>query len=310
MPTILITGGTGLIGTRLTQLLIADGFEVIILSRRSPAAGKMMAGVSYANWDIEKQTVDKKAVSKADHIIHLAGEGVADKRWNKKRKQEIVKSRTQTSTLIVNALREIPNHVQSVISASAIGWYGADTAISQGDGFTEEAPPDSAFLGEACRLWETSIQPIEDLGIRLVKLRTGIVLSNDGGALQEFKKPLKAGVAAILGNGRQVISWIQVDDLCRMYIHAIKNEKMHGAYNAVAPNPVTNKQLTLSLAKLIRGNFYLPIHVPSFILKIVLGEMSIEVLKSATVSCQKIQTAGFAFLYPTLTKTFAQLFNK
>jgi uncharacterized protein (TIGR01777 family) len=293
-----------MIGRRLTQLLIAKEYEVIIMSRHSSTVKHPLLGVAYAAWDIGSQTIDKTAIEKADHIIHLAGAGVADKRWSKNRKLEIISSRTQTSSLIVKALAEIPNHVKTVVSASAIGWYGADTDLSRINGFTEEAPPDTAFLGETCRLWEESIQPVQQLGKRLVKLRTGIVLSNEGGALKEFKKPLRAGIATILGSGRQMISWIHVDDLCRMYIHAIENKEMQGAYNAVSPNPVTNKELILRLARHMRGKFYLPVHVPSWVLSIALGEMSIEVLKSATVSCRKVQTTGFDFQYPNVKETF------
>lgn len=296
-----------MVGKRLTELLITGGYDVIILSRNSSASRQKMPGVAYADWDIMAQTIDEWAISKATHIIHLAGAGVADKRWSDKRKQEIVSSRTQSSSLIVKALQEIPNNIESVISASAIGWYGADTAASRKNGFTEDAPPDPAFLGETCRLWEESIHPVEKLGKRLVKLRTGIVLSAHGGALQEFKKPLKAGIAGILGNGQQVVSWIEIDDLCRMYIHALENARVHGVYNAVAPGPVTNKQLTLALAQQMHGRFYIPIHVPSIILKMVLGEMSIEVLKSSTVSCDKIKKTGFTFLYTTVEMALAQI---
>jgi len=302
MPTILITGGTGMIGKRLTQLLIEKGYEVIILSRQSSNVNRASDRVVYANWNITDQTIDKEAFAKADHIIHLAGAGVADKRWSDKRKQEIIDSRTQSSALLVKTLAETPNKVQTVISSSAIGWYGADTESSSKNGFTEEAGADTEFLGETCRLWEESIQPVTQLGKRLVKLRTGIVLSNEGGALTEFKKPLKAGIAAILGNGQQVISWIHIDDLCHLFIYAIENKEMNGSYNAVASHPVTNKYLTLALAKQMRGSFFIPIYVPSWVLTMVLGEMSIEVLKSATVNCRKIQMARFSFLFPTIEK--------
>lgn len=306
MPTIVITGGTGMIGKRLTELLIEKGYDVIILSRQSLVIGHQ-SSITYANWDIANQTIDKDAIAKADYIIHLAGAGVADKRWSEKRKQEIIHSRTQSSALIVKALKEIPNNVKAVVSSSAIGWYGADTDATLKNGFTEDAKADTEFLGETCRLWEKSIEPVTQSGKRLVKLRTGIVLSNTGGALAEFRKPLKAGIAAILGNGQQVISWIHVDDLCRMYIHAVEKEEMNGAYNAVAGHPVTNKYLTLALAKQMRGNFYIPIYIPSWVLKIVLGEMSIEVLKSATVNCRKIQATDFNFQYPTIEKALAAL---
>jgi uncharacterized protein (TIGR01777 family) len=309
MTTILITGGTGMIGTRLTKLLLGKGYDVIILTRNASQVKHKLPGVSYANWDINQQTIDQDAITKADHIIHLAGAGVADKRWTKKRKREIVNSRTQSSELIVRALEEIPNKIRTVVSASAIGWYGPDTILNKQNGFTEDAKADTAFLGETCRLWEAAIDPVEQNNKRLVKLRTGIVLNKDGGALAEFKKPLKAFVAAILGDGKQVVSWTHVDDLCRIYLSAIENEKLNGVYNAVAPNPVTNKELTLTLAKKMRGNFFIPIHVPAFALKIALGEMSIEVLKSARVNSQKIRSTGFEFSYPTIEAAFAELIN-
>jgi uncharacterized protein (TIGR01777 family) len=163
------------------------------------------------------------------------------------------------------------------------------------------------FLGETCQLWEQSVAPVEELDKRLVKVRTGIVLSNEGGALAEFKKPVNFGIAGILGNGKQVVSWIHIDDLCRLYIYAIENEQLSGSYNAVAPEPVTNKTLTIELAQKMKGKFFIPLHVPSFILKIMLGDRSIEVLKSTTVSCAKIKQTGFSFLYPTINAALEQL---
>lgn len=295
-----------MIGTRLTEMLAGKGYDVIILTR-SATKSPSLPGVSYARWDIDRQTIDPDAIGKADHIIHLAGAGVADKRWSQARKQEILRSRTESSTLIVKALKEYPNKVQSVISSSAIGWYGPDTARSLQEGFTEDLPADAAFLGETCRQWEASIEPVTGLGKRLVKLRTGIVLSDQGGALAEFRKPVMGGVAAILGNGDQVVSWIHVEDLCRMFLFAVENQSLNGAYNAVAPHPVTNKTLTLTLARKLRGRFYIPVYVPAFVLKIMLGEMSIEVLKSANVSARKIQQAGFDFSYPVIDQALDNL---
>ena len=245
---------------------------------------------------MEQQTIDKEAIGAADYIIHMAGAGVADKRWTKKRKQEIISSRVESSKLIVDSLKTISNKIKAVISASAIGWYGPDSVISDPDPFTENNPADDSFLGNTCKQWEESIEPVTGLGKRLVKLRSGIVLSKKGGALKEFIKPLKFGIAAILGNGKQIISWVHIDDLVSMFIAAIENENINGVYNAVAPNPVSNKELTLQLAKNKR-KFFIPIHIPSFILKLVLGEMSIEVLKSVTVSSDKIQQTGFQFKF-------------
>lgn len=295
-----------MIGARLTEMLVNSGYEVIILTRNTDTV-RTSPGIRYAPWDIDAQTIDRDAIAQADHIIHLAGAGVADKRWSRARKLEILRSRTESSALIVKALKEYPNKVQSVISSSAIGWYGPDTASSLKQGFTEDMPADAAFLGETCRQWEASIEPVTGLGKRLVKLRTGIVLSDRGGALAEFRKPVMGGVAAILGNGNQVVSWIHVADLCSMFLFAVENPSLSGAYNAVAPHPVTNKTLTLNIAQKLRGRFYIPVHVPAFVLKIVLGEMSIEVLKSAHVSARKIQQAGFDFSYPVIDQALDNL---
>lgn len=329
MATIMITGGTGTVGKRLTDLLLEKGYAVIIVGRGRSAnesstgkpstssGGPAQTKLRYAQWNIAAQTIDEMAIQQADYIVHLAGAGVADKRWSEARKKEIANSRIDSCGLIVKALSSIPNKVKGVISASAIGWYGPDnqdgieggetTAVSHAIGFTEAANPYPDFLGDTCKAWEECIAPVKAFGKRLVILRTGIVLSNEGGALVEFKKPLLFKTAAILGSGNQMISWIHVDDLCNQYIYAIENEQMNGVYNSVAPTPVSNKTLTIELAKKICGSFYIPFYVPAFVLKLVLGEMSIEVLKSATVSSHKMEAAGFQFQYPTINDALTEL---
>ncbi len=310
MGTVLITGGTGLVGRALTQQLIKKGYKVIILTRKLPI-GNTPANTSYALWNINEKTIDSKAVQQADHIIHLAGAGVVDKRWSKAYKKEIQDSRTQSSALLIQAIQQHDNKIKTIVSASAIGWYGADSEAQQkGQGFTESASSAPGFLGETCLQWEQSIEPAVQMGKRVVKLRTGIVLSNDGGALAEFKKPLQFGIAGILSKGTQIVSWIHIDDLCRMFVEAIQNEQLSGAYNAVAPAPVSNKTLTLELASIVKGKSFIPIHVPAIVLKMMLGESSVEVLKSCTVSCEKIKQAGFTFLYPSIEAALNQLCNK
>lgn len=303
MATILITGGTGLVGSALADSLKEKGHDILILTRKAkPARGK----IRYKEWNVEEGKIDRSAISEADYIIHLAGANVADGRWTDKRKKEIVDSRVKSGHLLADSLHNIPNKVKAVISASAIGWYGPDPRIPNPKPFRETDGADDSFLGHTCKQWEEAIAPVTNLGKRLVTFRIGIVLSNKGGAYAEFKKPLRFGGATILGSGKQVISWIHINDLVRLFGSAIENDGWNGVYNAVAPNPVSNKELILAIARQKR-KFFVPFHVPSPALKIALGEMSIEILKSATVSSQKAEEEGFHFHYPTISKAVAAL---
>lgn len=308
MATILITGGTGLIGRALTKELTEQGENIIILTRnKKNNAGNRQ--IRYATWNVAEGKIELQAIQQADYIVHLAGANVGEGRWTEKRKKEIVESRTQSAGLLVKALNEIPNKVKAVVSASAIGWYGPDPVVPNPRPFTETDPADNAFLGATCRQWEESIEPVAALGKRLVKLRLGIVLSEEGGAYAEFKKPLQLGAATILGSGKQVVSWIHVADAARLFLFALKNEKLSGTYNAVAPRPVTNRHLIMAMAK-AKGGVAIPMKVPGFALKAMLGEMSIEVLKSATVSSRKMEEAGYQFLFPTIEAACFNLHKK
>ncbi len=295
-----------MVGKHLTKHLTGNGYRVIILTRTLPSQKPTNNGIEYALWNVENKTIDLNAIQNADFIVHLAGAGVVDKKWTSAYKAEILKSRTESSALLFHALQNNPHSIKAVVSASAIGWYGEDPAPGK-FGFTESDKAADGFLGDTCKQWEESIEAVEKLGIRLVKVRIGIVLSNEGGALAEFKKPIQFGVAGILGDGNQVVSWIHIDDLCRIFTAGIENEQLRGSYNAVAPNPVSNKILTLELAKQMKGKFYIPINVPKFALKIMLGDRSVEVLKSTTVNCDKIKQTGFTFLYPSIESALAQL---
>jgi uncharacterized protein (TIGR01777 family) len=300
MATVLLTGGTGMIGKAITRSLLEKGYEVIILTRQIKPGQPTTGTCRYALWSIDDQTIDTAALAAADAIIHLAGEGIADKRLTYKRKQAIINSRVESGRFLVKCLHEKNNKVKVVVSASAIGWYGEDK-LKSGDGkpvpFMETDPAADNFLGQTCLKWEESVAPVVGLGKRLVKLRIGIVLSEKGGALPEFERPLKFGFAAILGNGKQVISWIHIQDLVNLFVTAIENDQYAGAYNAVAPFPVTNKELTLQLARIKTPRFFIRVHVPAFVLKIALGELSTEVLKSATVSDKKLIATGFVFSF-------------
>jgi uncharacterized protein len=289
---ILITGGTGLIGTKLTHLLIERGYDVAHLSRTKTGAEE----IKTYKWDIKKQIVEEGAVEKARAIVHLAGASVAGKRWTEDYKEIILKSRTESSFLLYQRLQQVNHGVEAFIASSATGYYGGDA----GDKIcTEETRAGEDFLAYVTREWESKVQLVDKLGIRRVQFRTGIVLSEKGGALPKILQPVKLGVGAPLGSGKQFMSWIHLDDLCEMYIRAIEDTNMEGIYNAVSPNPVTNKDFTKIAAKTVNKPMFLP-PVPAFALKLALGEMALTVLSSQIVSSKKIEMNGFKFKYPHL----------
>jgi uncharacterized protein (TIGR01777 family) len=304
MQTVLITGGTGMVGQSLTDLLVENGYQVIILTRSPKKSSRLH--VSFAKWDIDQNYIDPKALEVTNIIVHLAGESVATKRWTAKRKQEILDSRVKSGLFISNALKTMKHQVHTFIGASAIGWYGPDNESSKIDGFKEEDPVDDSFLGNTCKQWEDSVKIISTLGIRLVTLRIGIVLNKRGGALLEFIKPARLGVAAILGDGKQIVSWIHQQDLNAIVLFAITNKQIEGVYNAVSPEPISNKALTLYIAKHYHS-WHISINVPTLVLNILLGEMSIEVLKSANVSSKKLENAQFSFQFPSISSALKQL---
>lgn len=305
MEKVLITGGTGTIGKALIRRLLQQHYSVHVVSR-SPSPE--IPGVRFFKWDLSTGYVDPAALEGVDHIIHLAGAGVADQRWTASRKKEIRDSRVQGGQLWVDVLSRMPNQVKTVVSASAIGWYAETPPEPDGAKIfrKEEESADDSFLGNTCRDWEASVSGLEALGKRLVILRTGIVLSADGGAYVEFVKPIRMGLAAILGSGKQYISWIHIEDMVNLYVFALQNQTISGVYNAVAPKPVTNEALTLAIAKALKGRYYIPMHVPAFVLRLVMGEMSVEVLKSVQVSADKIRKAGFDFRYPSIQTRYTQ----
>jgi uncharacterized protein len=295
MNRILITGGSGLIGKRLTLLLEKKDYEVAWLSRSSQAQKHFL-------WDVEKKSIDPQAMEWADAVIHLAGSGVAEKRWTPERKKRILESRTKSTELLYTAIERANEKPNTFISASAIGFYGFNTGTQLID---ETSPAGSDFLAEVVMAWENEVRKMEFLHLRTVLLRTGIVLSSEGGALEEMLKP---PVAAPLGSGDQWMSWIHLDDLTQMYLFALEKTTLQGVYNAVAPNPATNQQLTREAAQ-AKGKPFLNIGVPGFVLRIILGEMAGMVLGGNRVSCQKIQKAGFQFEYFELSAALKNLFN-
>jgi len=304
MNTIGITGGTGFVGQHLTALLLQKGYKVIIFTTRrarTPAKGN----VSYAHWHPNKEKCDINALKEVNAMVHLAGAGIADKRWTAARKKEITDSRIKGTGFLVTQLKTHAINCKTFIAASAIGFYGPDYGKGP---FTENDAPYNDFLGNTCRQWEESSQQASSF-LRTAILRFGIVLGEESGAFPQFLKPMSLGVMPILGSGGQMMSWIAVTDLARLIVFALGNEQFSGIYNAVAPHPVSHWQLMKTIAAK-KGGFKIHIHVPSFALKILLGEMSGEILKSCTVSAQKTLDAGFIYSYPDLDKAVDSILNK
>lgn len=295
MKTIGITGGTGMVGTHLTSLLLNKGYEVIIFTRRVPLAAAPK-GLSYAHWDETKKECDNIALRRLDAIVHLAGAGIADKRWKPQRKKEIRDSRVKGTEFLVCKLQEHGENCKTFISASAMGYYGPSK--SGHPPFIETDAPYDDFLGSVCREWEAESQKATSFA-RTIILRFGIVLGKESGAFPQYNMPLSLGVIPILGYGTQIVSWIEANDLARLIFFALQHKDINGVYNAVAPNPVSQRALTKTIAD-VKGGIKIPLSVPPFLLSILLGEMSTEVLKSCHVSGEKITTAGFRFNHPDI----------
>jgi len=295
MKKIGITGGTGFVGRHLTALLIRNGYEVVVFTTGA-ANKRRKQHIVYSHWDPDKGHCDVDVLKKVDAIVHLAGAGIADKRWRERRKAEIVSSRVKSTEFLVAMLNAHATSCKALIAASAIGIYGPDSHYSSL--FIETDPPFNDFLGSTCKAWEAASEPLA-ANIRRVVLRFGIVLGKGGGAMQQFLNPMRMGVMPILGSGGQMVSWIEIHDLVRMIQYAIEHENVSGVYNAVAPGHVSHRQLMRTIAEEI-GGVKIPVHVPSALLKILLGEMSTEVLKSCAVSADKIINAGFVFDHPDI----------
>ncbi len=292
---VLITGASGLIGTRLTELLVAKGHSVAHLGR-TKKQGKVPSFI----WDIENRKIDHNALSNCDALIHLAGAGIADKRWTASRKKEILESRTKSTQFLFETLKNSSHAVRSFVAASAIGYYGFG---DEDKVFHENDLPGKDFLAEVTTQWEKEVDKISSLGLRLAKIRIGIVLSEKGGALKEMARPIKLGFGAPLGTGNQFLSWVHLDDLCEIFAKAVEDEKISGPYNAAAAW-CTNKAMTKALATVLQKPLWLP-HVPAFVLKGLLGEMADMVLKGSKVSSQKIKQAGFQFTFTRLEEAIA-----
>jgi uncharacterized protein (TIGR01777 family) len=293
---VLITGGSGFIGKHLTDVLLEAGFSVSILSR---STRENSSAIQYYKWDLNQNYIDEDAVLNADYIIHLAGEGIVEKRWTTKRKQAIIESRVKPIGLILSVLEKHNKKLEAFVSASGIGIYGAITSHKI---CTENMPATDDFLGTTCQKWESAVDKIGALGIRTVKIRTGIVLGKNEGFLKKLTPSFKAGFGAILGSGKQYLPWIHIDDLCNIYLKSIQDQNLEGPYNACITDNTTNSRFSKTFAKQFDYTIWLP-KIPPFFLKLVLGEMSEVILTGQRASSEKIQKTGFEFQFTDLEKT-------
>lgn len=292
---VVLTGGTGFIGKKLTRLLLENGFSVSVLSR---SVKENSEGISYYKWDVDAGTIDEQAILNADYVIHLAGENIGAKRWTVNRKKAILDSREKSTQLLFSCLHKHNKQLKAFVSASGVGIYGAitDEVIC-----SETTPAASDFLGTVCQKWEAATNPIRDLGIRTVQIRTGLVLGKGDGVLQQLIPLFKYKLGSAIGSGKQYMPWIHIDDLCRIYLASMLNSEMQGPYNAAINDSTNNTIFSSALAKVFGYTIWLP-NVPAFVLQLVLGEMAQLVLKGRRISSDKIEKTGFQFQFTDLEK--------
>jgi uncharacterized protein len=301
-PSVLITGGSGLIGRHLSSLLLSKGYKVSHLSRTE----KSQTDIQVFKWDPDKRYLDPEALNEIQYLVHLAGANIGEKRWTNARKMKIIQSRVDSAKFLFEKIKDNPGSLKAFISASATGYYGSVTSEKI---FNEEDPPGTDFLCNTCRQWEEAADLFAGLGIRTVKLRTGVVLEKKDSALTKMMAPARFGFLVRTGSGMQYMPWIHIKDLCNIYLKAIEDSTMNGVYNAVVPQHITHNEFIGTLAKTMNKAVF-PVNVPSFLLKAALGEMSELVLKGSKVSSEKIVRSGYKFLHPDLEIAIENIIGK
>jgi len=296
LVTILITGGTGLVGQYLQKKLVNKNYIVRVLTRNPTRKNEFY-------WNSTNNEIDENAFINIEYIIHLAGAGIADKRWTTKRKQEITDSRTKTTELLFNTIKKLKTPLKGFIAASAVGYYGAITSERI---FKESDESASDFLGSVCQQWENSSLKFKTINIPTTILRVGIVLSKNGGALSKMNTPI---AITPIATGKHYIPWIHIEDLTNMYLKAIEDITFTGIYNAVAPETKTSFSFAKILAKKT-NKIFIPIGVPTFFLKIIFGEMAILLTTGSRVLSNKTEKSGFTFSYKILDKALEDSIQK
>lgn len=298
--TVLITGASGAIARALSKKL-ENSYSVRFLTRKKEAENEF-------EWDLENNIADEKAFENVDHIIHLAGANISEKRWSEDRKTELIESRVKSANLILEYLKQQNIRLKSFISASGINYYGTITSEKI---FTENDPSGHDFLSNVVIVWENAADRFktENMAERVVKIRTAVVLSRNDGALSKMMVPIQLGLGSPIGSGRQYMPWIHIDDICGIYEFALKNTAIEGAFNASAPQHATNKTFTKKIAEVLKKPLFMP-NVAGFMLKLIFGELSSVLLEGSRASSEKIQKAGYEFKFPDLKKALEDLLNK
>lgn len=296
---ILIAGGSGAIGRHLEDFLCKKKIETCTLSRNINKADD--SRVFY--WNVENNEIDERCFNNVSHIVQLSGANISEKRWSAKRKNEIINSRVNSTNLLFDCVNKNKIKLKGFISASAIGYYGS--VISSGI-LSESDFPGNDFLAQTCVSWEKAADQFGSIGIRIVKIRTGIVLMKNEGALKKFLIPSSIGTMTVLGTGSQYFTWIHINDLCEMYYNAIIDETFNGAFNAVAPSFITNYDFIVALKQALNKPLLI-VNIPKFLLKIVLGEMSESLLKGNRISSDKVLNTGYKFIFDTPEKALSDL---
>lgn len=299
---ILITGATGLIGKELTKLLLNKNHTVNYLTTTK---SKISNADNYFGfyWNPQEGKIDENALIGVDVIINLAGASIS-KRWTSTYKQEIIESRTLTSELLFSVLKKKSHQVKQIISASGTAIYPESYSKVYDETTTEK---ENSFLSHVVSKWEESVDRFNLLHIKVCKIRTGVVFARYGGALPEMAKPIKMGFGAIMGNGKQIQSWIHLQDLVNLYLFVLENN-LEGIYNAVAPQTVSNTILTKEIASVLHKPLFLP-NIPKFLMKLILGEMAYLLFSSKNLSAKKIQNLGFCFHFPSVKESLKEIYK-
>lgn len=297
---ILITGGNGLVGKPLTQALLAQGHRVSHLSRQP----ERIPGVTTYAWDVPKGQIDERCLDGVDTIIHLAGADIAFQAWTADRRQELIQSRTESIRLLYQLMKRQEHSVQTVISASGIVYYG-----NRGDEvLTEQSRPATDFLADCTRQWEAAVDEGLALSVRVVKFRTGVVLSKEGGALPALVQPVQSGYGAPVGTGSQWVSWIHLEDVVGLYALAVNDSSLTGVFNQTAPEPVTNRQLVAAIARQFNKSLWMPA-IPGFLLKMMMGERSSFVLGSIKAPPSALLQQHYRYAHPAIGEALSSIYG-